>query len=211
MARPGEALDDRADMLADTRERLAGLSVDLELLWRELTAGGKRGSGPRGMKRMRTSARLRALVPTVIGGTVLALLAVLSVRAALEPGPWQRVLATREGLIGRRTSTGHVISAASMFVALPHPLAVGKHVELRYGTRALVVSVDDVGPWNVDDDYWTRGKRPASESGRGRYRTPTNRAGIDLSDAVFHALGLRDNDWVEWRFVHKGYLALPWL
>jgi hypothetical protein len=31
-------LDDRADMLADVRERLAGLSVDLELLWREVQA-----------------------------------------------------------------------------------------------------------------------------------------------------------------------------
>jgi hypothetical protein len=31
-----DMLDDRADMLADVRERLAGLSVDLELLWREV-------------------------------------------------------------------------------------------------------------------------------------------------------------------------------
>jgi hypothetical protein len=31
-------LDDRADMLADVRERLASLSVDLELLWREVQA-----------------------------------------------------------------------------------------------------------------------------------------------------------------------------
>jgi hypothetical protein len=33
-----DALDDRADMLADVRERLAGLSGDLELLWREVRA-----------------------------------------------------------------------------------------------------------------------------------------------------------------------------
>jgi hypothetical protein len=31
-------LDDRADMLADVRERVAGLSVDLQLLWREVQA-----------------------------------------------------------------------------------------------------------------------------------------------------------------------------
>ncbi len=31
-------LDDRADMLADVRERLAGLSVDLDLLWRQVHA-----------------------------------------------------------------------------------------------------------------------------------------------------------------------------
>jgi hypothetical protein len=33
-----DALDNRADMLADVRDRLAGLSVDLELLWREIHA-----------------------------------------------------------------------------------------------------------------------------------------------------------------------------
>jgi hypothetical protein len=121
------------------------------------------------------------------------------------------VFATREGELGKRTSTGHVITAASLFVALPHPAALGKQVEVRYGARAVVVPVLDVGPWNVDDDYWARGRRPAAEAARGYYRTPSNRAGIDLSDAVFHALGLRDNDFVEWRFVHKGYLVLPFM
>jgi hypothetical protein len=36
-----------------------------------------------------------------------------------------------------------------------------------------------------------------------------NTEGIDLSDAVFAALGLPDNDVVDWRFVHRGYVALP--
>jgi hypothetical protein len=134
-----------------------------------------------------------------------------TIHSALEPAPWQRVYATREGEIGKKTSTGLVIRRDSLFVALPHPRALGKHVEVRYGQRAIVVPVLDVGPWNVDDDYWSDSRRPASERNRGYYRSPTNRAGIDLSDAVFHQLGLRDNDWVEWRFVHKGYLALPWL
>jgi hypothetical protein len=136
---------------------------------------------------------------------------VLTIRAALEPGPWQRVYATREGLVGKRTSTGHQITPESMFVALPHPMALGKHVEVRYGTRAVVVPVLDVGPWNTADAYWMTSSRPAAEAGQGKYRTPSNRAGIDLADGVFAALGLRDNDWVEWRFVHKGYLVLPWL
>ena len=39
--------------------------------------------------------------------------------------------------------------------------------------------------------------------------TPANRAGIDLSDATFATLGLRDNDFVEWRFVHRGYIPFP--
>jgi hypothetical protein len=148
---------------------------------------------------------------TLLLAAAVALVATFTIRDALEPSAWQRVYATREGELGKRTSTGHYITPQSLFVALPHPRALGKHVEVRYRQRAIVVPVLDVGPWNVDDDYWAASRRPASERNHGYYRAPSNRAGIDLSDAVFAALGLRDNDWVEWRFVHKGYLVLPWL
>jgi hypothetical protein len=134
-----------------------------------------------------------------------------TVHNAQQPGSWQRVLATREGMIGGITSTRMTIRADSMFVALPHPQALRRSVEVRYRDRAVVVPVLDVGPWNIDDDYWERDARPASERGRGFYRTPVNPAGIDLSDAVFAALGLPDNDIVEWRFVHRGYVVLPHL
>jgi len=148
---------------------------------------------------------------TLLLAATLAVVATLTIRDALEPSPWQRVFATREGEIGKRTSTGHHITRESLFVALPHRAALGKHVEVRYRQRAIVVPVLDVGPWNIDDAYWERGRRPAAERSVGYYRAPSNRAGIDLSDATFATLGLRDNDWVEWRFVHKGYLVLPWL
>jgi hypothetical protein len=128
---------------------------------------------------------------------------------AAQPGPWQHVLATREGLVGQKLACGEVIRPGALFVALPHPAALRKDVELRYGARTLVVPVLDVGPWNVDDDYWTTGRRPAAERGRGAYRKPSNPAGIDLSDATFSALGLRDNAVLEWRFVHRGYIPLP--
>ena len=164
------------------------------------------------MRRSGKAARFLKQRLVIIGlGVAGALVAALTIRAALEPGPWQRVYATREGEIGKRTSTGLTITSESLFVALPHPAALGKHVEVRYRQRAIVVPVLDVGPWNVDDAYWTRAARPAAERRQGRHRTPTNHAGIDLSDAAFRALGLRDNDWVEWRFVHKGYLVLPTL
>jgi hypothetical protein len=148
---------------------------------------------------------------TVLLGVLLALVGTYTIHGALEPGPWQRVYATREGEIGKRTATGLRITPESLFVALPHPRALHKHVEVRFGQRAVVVPVLDVGPWNVDDEYWATERRPAAENRRGTFRTPSNRAGIDLSDPVFAALGLRDNDWVEWRFVHQGYLVLPWL
>jgi hypothetical protein len=147
-------------------------------------------------------AILAAVVAVLIGWTI---------HNARLPGPWQRVLATREGMIGALTATQMVIRADSRFVALPHPDALHRTVEVRYGARAVVVPVLDVGPWNIDDDYWEHDARPASERGRGVSRRPVNTAGIDLSDAVFAELGLPDNAIVEWRFVHRGYVVLPHL
>jgi hypothetical protein len=146
--------------------------------------------------------------------TALLALAVIALGAwtwhdARLPGPWQHVLATREGQIGDVTATRMIIRPDSAFVALPHPRALGRLVEVRFGDRALVVPVLDVGPWNVDDAYWEAGARPASERGVGVFRRPVNRAGIDLSDPVFAALGLPDNAMVDWRFVHRGYVVLP--
>ncbi|HEU4733793.1 MAG TPA: hypothetical protein VFT22_38135 [Kofleriaceae bacterium] len=157
----------------------------------------------RGIRRLRRRLWLGAL------GIVVVALAVWTVHNARLPGPWQHVLATREGMIGALTARSTVIRADSMFVALPHPRALGRMVEVRYRDRAIVVPVLDVGPWNIDDAYWERSERPASERGRGAYRTPSNKAGIDLSDAVFAALGLPDNDLVDWRFVHRDYIVLP--
>jgi hypothetical protein len=160
----------------------------------------------------RPSAGRRVLVRRLrLAGLALVLAAVVTVavREALRPGPWQRVFATREGLEGRRLACGQIVQPGAMFVALPHRSALRRDVELRYRDRIAIVPVLDVGPWNIDDAYWESGQRPAAERGRGAYRTPVNRAGIDLSDGVFLALGLRDNDYLEWRFVHRGYIPLP--
>jgi hypothetical protein len=156
--------------------------------------------------RLARHLRRRAALLGLLAAVVAA--AAWTVSGARQPGHWQHVFATREGMIGGMTSSRTVIRPESMFVALPHRRALGRMVEIRYRDRAVVVPVLDVGPWNVDDAYWERDERPASERGRGVYRTPVNPAGIDLSDAVFAALGLRDNDVVDWRFVHRGYRAL---
>jgi hypothetical protein len=162
---------------------------------RRRRSGRKRG----GQSRLRLALLMATLAVTVT----------LVVREAMRPGPWQRVFATREGLAGRRLACGDIIQAGQMFVALPHRSALRRSVEVRYRDRIAVVPVLDVGPWNTDDAYWSNSQRPAAERGRGTFRTPVNRAGIDLSDAVFLALGLRDNDYLEWRFVHQGYIPLP--
>lgn len=146
-----------------------------------------------------------------IGG-LAALVAVLLAWRIYEwrqPGPWQRVFATREGQIGDITATRMRIRSDSRFVALPHRSALGRKVEIRHGALRVVAEVLDVGPWNIDDAYWERNGRPASERGRGFFRTPVNPAGIDLSDPVFAELGMSDNDYVEWRFVHSDFTVLP--
>lgn len=128
---------------------------------------------------------------------------------ARRPGSWQRVMATREGQIGDITATTMRIRGDSRFVALPDPSALNRTVEIRYGDRVVVTKVLDVGPWNVDDSYWRHDERPASERGKGAFRTPVNTAGIDLSDPIFAELGMKDNDVVEWRFVHRDFTLLP--
>ena len=144
-------------------------------------------------------------------GSIVATLFVWHIVRSRQPSAWQHVLATREGDIGHLTSTQMRIRPESRFVALPDPSALGRLVEVRYRERTVVVLVLDVGPWNIDDPYWDRDDRPASERGKGAHRKPSNRAGIDLSDPVFAELGMRDNDEVDWRFVREGYMPLPTL
>src|SRR5665213_1767677 len=64
--------------------------------------------------------------------------------------------ATREGLVGKRTSTGWLINTTTPFVALPSTAALRQWIRLFNPAngntcRALVL---DVGPWNVDDDAY---------------------------------------------------------
>ncbi|HET9992767.1 MAG TPA: hypothetical protein VFQ65_29735 [Kofleriaceae bacterium] len=160
---------------------------------------------------VRTASRRRPTSRWKLGA--LAVIAtgflIWRIEDARQPGSWQRVLATREGQIGDITATRMRIRADSRFVALPDPAALGRMVEVRHGDRVVIAKVLDVGPWNIDDPYWEHDARPASERGRGAYRTPVNKAGIDLSDPVFAELGMRDNDIVEWRFVHRDFTVLP--
>lgn len=128
----------------------------------------------------------------------------------------KRVLATREGLVGKKTATGHLIQADSWFVALPSTKALRRVVRLRLDVQGatlgdgsplaseiyLTAPVLDVGPWNEHDDAYVFGDaRPQAESGISVSGHGTNKAGIDLSDAVFKALGLKDNTFVWWELI----------
>lgn len=136
------------------------------------------------------------------------------------------VKATREGLIGQKTSSGYVIDATVPFVALPHPQALHLWVKVYNpangkSCRAIVL---DVGPWNTLDAAYvfqpattskqgltlpsslaaapeeSIGIRPAAESGHSLSGKGTNGAGIDLGEAVWEALGMTDNSVVSWEF-----------
>jgi RHS repeat-associated protein len=122
----------------------------------------------------------------------------------MEYRQWFYVFATREGLVGGTTATGHVIKEEDIFVALPSRKALNKNVVIYYRGNWRVAPVWDVGPWNTKDPYWlTSCGRPQAESGTDLFGRKTNKAGIDLSNALFRELGLTDNDWVYWRFKHE--------
>lgn len=74
--------------------------------------------------------------------------------------------------------------------------------------KQVTAPIRDVGPWMIDDPYWERGTRPVAEQYRiipsGKHKgKPSNGAGIDLTPATVHALGLNlaKGRWlVDWYF-----------
>ena len=108
--------------------------------------------------------------------------------------------------------------------ALPHPSARGRVLDLfnPANSRSAGATVLDVGPWEITDCYWL--ERPcipiatkkylAYKEGNGEYakdfkgRLVVSPAGLDLSPAVWEALGIphdvayggNHSGWVWWRF-----------
>src|SRR5579871_1867492 len=68
-----------------------------------------------------------------------------------------RLWATREGLIGRTTASGHVITENDHFVALPSKKALNHDVSVTYRGKSVLAPVLDVGPWNRDEAWWESG------------------------------------------------------
>lgn len=121
------------------------------------------------------------------------------------------VKATREGLPGQKTASGWIINNSVPFVALPSHAALRQWVRVwnpavtdpatgsAIEVKALVL---DVGPWNENDDaYVFGGQRPQAETGVDGFGRKTNGAGIDLGEAVWQALEMKDNTVVSWEFV----------
>jgi hypothetical protein len=159
--------------------------------------------------------------------TVLALVGHSSGSALAADAPNQhptvRLYATREGLVGRSTASGHVIQNGDHFVALPSKSALGKTVTLSYKGKTTQAPVLDVGPWNKDDAWWENGPGrgqfkdlprfmpqvwAAWNNGYNNGRDGTGRfvtfpAMIDLADGVYADLGMTTADWID--------VTLPWV
>lgn len=181
----------------------------------------------------------RTRLRVVLAGTVAALTwtVVPPAAAAGDPigsestAPTFRVFATREGLVGRTTANGHVITERDHFVALPSRLALSADQSGTYTVRVCAPStgrceyapVWDVGPWNTTDDYWSTARHASTDLPRGlpeaqaAYQQGYNGgldqfgrqvlspAGIDLADGMFwDGLGLTDNAWVDVSYLWVG-------
>lgn len=178
-------------------------------------------------------AVLAAAPATAATGTGPAAVDTATVTAAATPGLTYRVYATREGLVGRTTANGHVITSRDHFVALPSrrglsPKNTGDYtvrVCTTSGSRCEYAPVWDVGPWNTTDDYWNppevreswqdlpQGKPEAQAAYQDGYnggkdqrgRTVASPAGIDLADGTFwDGLLLTDNAWVDVAYLWTG-------
>jgi hypothetical protein len=172
-----------------------------------------------------TLAAVAGGIPSLVAGPVAA--APSNPASAPSASPAEsaasvtfRVYATREGLVGGRTSSGHTITPNDHFVALPSTKALNKKVKITYKGKSAVAPVLDIGPWNNDDNYWDpsnarvykgipRGKpqaQAAYESGdnggkSGTGLTVTVPCGVDIGDGTYADLGMGNADWVDITFL----------
>ena len=137
-----------------------------------------------------------------------------------------RVYGYQEGLVGYTTANGHVIQPNDHFVALPCFCVLSSQggdefqVKLEYNGKTVIAPVWDVGPWNVDDNYWDpQSERKYSslpqgypEAAAAYYagfnggtdgwgRTVLSPGGIDIADGTFAELGMKGSDWVNVTFL----------
>lgn len=96
-----------------------------------------------------------------------------------------------------------VLNDSDFYVALPDRFE-GDRPKVQIWNRAsgevAVASIEDVGPWNIDDPYWIKGTRPQAESGTDMTGRTTNGAGIDLSPALAAFLKIDGMGEVDWSF-----------
>lgn len=142
------------------------------------------------------------------------------------------IFATREGLVGGHTANGHVITERDYFAALPSREGLStkgggeRTVRVCRSGRCVFLPVWDVGPWNIEDDYWNADRQSwpdlpvgipeAQAAYQDGYndgldqlgRTVRNPSGMDLADGAFwDGLRLTANAWVDVTFLWTGSIG----
>ena len=102
----------------------------------------------------------------------------------------------------------NTITDTELGVALPYRFP-GTRPQVKVTNRANAKSVTcnivDIGPWNIDDNYWAfPNGRPQAESGRDEKGRVTNLAGIDLTPGAAKAIDLGGLGKVDWEFLPTG-------
>jgi hypothetical protein len=134
------------------------------------------------------------------------------------PAPGRfKVYMTEFGGKGDREESayGGMINPRAFEVSLPSKVPSEKRVIAVYrGARSVICRVNDVGPWNMHDDYWNRDGIPRSIAQKASGEraedglVPSNPAGLDATPAVFDELGITGPEStrgviVEWEFVPR--------
>jgi uncharacterized protein (TIGR02594 family) len=114
---------------------------------------------------------------------------------------------------GQKSAYGPPIDDNKPGVALPFRFT-GDRPRVRVSRSGQSVDCDivDIGPWNINDPYWTTGARPQAESGTDMGQTSsgprhTNKAGIDLTAAAAKAIGIDGKGLCDWSFVETAAVA----
>lgn len=127
-------------------------------------------------------------------------------RAAVKPR-FTGVTATSFGGAGDANASayGGMVNPDAAGVALPYRFSGTRpRVRVFYNGKTVDCDIVDVGPWNINDPYWTTNSRPEAESGTDNSGRHTNLAGIDLTPAAWAALGDASTGKakVDWDFVY---------
>lgn len=100
---------------------------------------------------------------------------------------------------------GGMVNPDAPGVALPYRFTGTRpRVRVFYNGKTCDCDIVDVGPWNINDPYWTTNSRPEAESGTDNSGRHTNLAGIDLTPAAWSSLGAAGagKAKVDWDFVN---------
>ncbi len=130
----------------------------------------------------------------------------------------ENIIATTFSSVGGKPSatgvlcSGNANDSTGKCLALPNRSALGKNVQICFGSKCVTQIVNDLGPWCITDPYINNpSARPYAEINKGKVLTnnpyqcntslASNGAGIDVTPNIAKELGFDGKAVVKWRFV----------